>query len=261
MIDLYLVRSALRDLTRTRNLIAAAVLVLAPGLLIWFLRLVALNRGGQFDYAAVYSLMSEKVVFGFVMVILSLVFCTSVVAQEVENKTIVYLLTRPIPRYRIITVKFVPALLVTLVTVWTALIIAAFSAYGLSHIGSSPLKHDLLLAPIGVLAYGTVFLLLTTLLHRPLIYGLLYAFGWETWVPNMPGSFQRLSLMAYLRVLAPHSTPEAAEADITSVLTPQTQDVISSHIAWVVMITTIVVAFALALYTFSVREYVPRDAE
>ncbi len=202
MIDLFLLKNALRDLMRPRKLLAAVFLILAPGLIILLLK--SLNGHKTLDKLANYGTMTEYVVFGFVMVILTVVFCTSVVAEEVENKTIVYMLTRPIPRFRILTVKFLPAIAVTLVTVWLALLVTGVAAYGPGGIRGTALARDLAIAPIGVLAYGSSFLLLSTLLDRPLIYGLLYTFGWETWVPNLPGNFQKLSLMAYLRVLAPH---------------------------------------------------------
>jgi ABC-2 type transport system permease protein len=259
MIDLYLFRNAIRDLTRPKKMLAALLLVIAPALIVVLLKLHSGHR--HLDKLADYGMMSEKVVFGFVMVILAVVFCTSVVAQEVEDKTIVYLLTRPVPRFRILTVKFLPAILVTLVTVWLALILTGIAAFGPTHLAGTPLARDLAIAPIGVMAYGAVFLLLATVVNRPLIYGLLYTFGWETWVPNLPGNFQKLSLMAYLRVLAPHGDTTADEVDITQVLTNVSQDSITSHLAWIVLISVIVIAFALALVAFSTREYVPRDAE
>jgi ABC-2 type transport system permease protein len=259
MIDLYLLKNSMRGLTRPKKMISALVLIIAPCLIVLLTK--AFKGEGTFNANNIYNLMSEKIVFGFVMVILAVVFCTSAVAEEVENKTIVYLLTRPIPRFRILTVKFLPAIAVTLVTVWLSLILTALAAFGPIGVRHSTLGHDLAIAPIGVLAYGAVFLLLATLLHRPLIYGLLYTFGWETWVPNMPGSFQRLSLMAYLRVLAPHSTPDPEEMDITQALSTLSTDTISTRIAWAVLICVIVIAFALALVAFSTREYVPRDAE
>ena len=259
MIDLFLLKNAMRDMTRPKKLIAAIILVAGPAILTLLLK--TFRPEGAFSPAAVYDVMSEKVILGFVMVILSVVFCTSVVAQEVEDKTIVYILTRPVPRYRILTVKFLPALFVTLGTVWISLIAAAVAAYGFTGLGHSHLGRDLQIAPIGVMAYSCCFLLLATLLNRPLIYGLLYAFGWETWVPNMPGSFQKLSLMAYLRVLAPHASPDPEDVDLTQAIQNITQDEISTRMAWMVLISVTVIAFSAALVFFSRREYVPRDAE
>lgn len=259
MIDLYLLRNAFRDLARPRKLLAALALVAAPALIVVLLKAFKGHR--HIDALSNYGLMSEKVVFGFVMVILAVVFCTSVVAQEVEDKTIVYLLTRPIPRFRILTVKFLPALLATLVTVWLALLLTGIASFGLSGLRGTPLGRDLAIAPIGVLAYGSVFLLLSTLVNRPLIYGLLYTFGWETWVPNLPGNFQKLSLMAYLRVLAPHLNETPDEVDFTQALSNLSQETISKHLAWTVLISVIIISFGLSLYAFSTREYVPRDAE
>ncbi len=47
-----------------------------------------------------------------------------------------------------------------------------------------------------------------------LLLGLLFAFGWEWWVPNIPGDFAKLSLMAYIRVLAPHPQPLSQMRDL-----------------------------------------------
>ncbi len=259
MIDIFLLRNALRDLARPKKLFAAMILILGPAAIVLLLRMF--NAGGHFDSDGIYSVMGEKVVFGFVMVILSVVFCTSVVAQEVEDKTISYLLTRPVPRFRILIVKFIPALIVTLITVWIALLVTGICSYGVSGLHGSPVGRDMAIAPIGVVAYGTVFLLLSTIFNRPLIIGLIYTFGWETWVPYLPGSFQRLSLMSYLRVLAPHSSVGQDDVELSTAITAINQDSITNHMAWAVLITVSIVAFGVALYAFSTREYVSRDVE
>ena len=71
------------------------------------------------------------------------------------------------------------------------------------------LLRDLAILPIGALAYGSLFVFLATFIRWALLLGLLFAFGWESWVPSLPGDFARISLMAYLRALAPHPQPQA----------------------------------------------------
>ena len=186
--------------------------------------------------------------------LLACVFGTSVVSQEMEQQTIVYLLTRPVPRWRILLAKFLATLLATILAVWLASLLLALGVRGLHHWGQLSLGHDLLFLALGSLAYVGFFLLLGTLLHRPLLFGLLYVFGIESWLPNLPGSFKMLSLMAYLWVLAPHSrtaAPEPANPFLaTAALTPT--------LAWCVVIGVIVTSVAGALIAFSTREYVPQ---
>lgn len=262
MSDLYLFRNALKDLMRFKKIAASVVLIALPVVLALIWR--ATTTAAHFQPTVVYNTLSAGLVFGFSLVILSVVFGTGVIAQEIEQKTIVYLLTRPIPRWRIVLVKFVAAVIVTTLTVWIASILLALVVYGPGGLAGSQLGRDLLILPIGALAYTALFLLLATLLNRPLVYGLLFAFGWETWVPNMPGNFQKLSLMAYLRVLAPHPKPEqeTQTVDFSSLLSSFNPETISSSLAWKVLIGVILVALAAALVLFSTREYVPReDAE
>jgi len=254
MSDLYIFRTALKDLLRPKKVIAASALIAIPTLLAALWRINA----SDFNPDATYNALTSLLVFGFLLVILSVVFSTGVITQEIEQKTIVYLLTRPVPRWRIILMKFGAAVVAITLTVWAAALAVALVTFGPGGLGESRLAQDLPILLIGALAYGAVFLLLATFLNRPLMLGLFFAFGWESWVPNLPGHFQKLSLMAYLRHLAPHPQPQTAPrgmSDLFRVLNPD----ISDAMAWFVLLGVIVVALAAALTIFSTNEYVPRD--
>jgi hypothetical protein len=128
-----------------------------------------------------------------------------------------------------------------------------------SRTGVAQLPRDLLVLPIGAVAYGAVFLLLATMMNRSLIVGLLFAFGWESWVPMMPGSFKLVSLMTYLRALAPHARPESASTELTSLFAAANPEAVPSFLAWWVLPIVTVVALGAAAVIFSLREYVPKD--
>ena len=81
----------------------------------------------------------------------------------------------------------------------------------------------------------------------------------DLWVPSMPGNFQKLSLMSYLQVLAPHERVEN-QMNSGSILAQVTEQVvITSSQAWTTLSLVAVIAIGVALYLFSVREYVPRE--
>src|SRR5689334_14795575 len=103
MIDLYLFRTALRDLLRPKRLLVAIGMSLMPAALALFWRYGAHD---EFDPQMIYNTLAGAVVFGFLLVILAVVFGTGVISQEIEQKTIVYLLTRPVARWRIALMKF-----------------------------------------------------------------------------------------------------------------------------------------------------------
>ena len=45
------------------------------------------------------------------------------------------------------------------------------------------------------------------MLKRPLVVGLVFAFGWEQFALIMPGYVRRFTLMYYLQSLVPHAMP------------------------------------------------------
>lgn len=255
-----LIANTVKDLLGVRKVVAAAILVALPAVIALIWRAAA--RSG-FDAETAYNMLSAGLVFGFTLVILSVVYGTGVIAQDVEQKTIVYLLTHAVPRWRILLIKLLAALVATTLTVWIASFFLALVTFGPAHFIHSRLGRDLAILPVGALAYSCLFLLLATLVSRwALIFGLLFAFGWESWVPNLPGDFGKISVMAYLHALAPHPQPSSDTVDIgnifSSMLNPAT---ISTHMAWTVLICLIVCCLGASLLVFSTKEYAPRDAE
>jgi ABC-2 type transport system permease protein len=256
MSDLYIYRNTLRDLLRPKKLVAVALLVALPALVALLLHIKPPHDTTQQEF---YDNITIYLVYNFVLVILSVIFGTGVITEEVEQKTIVYLLTRPVPRWRILLMKYAATVTMTTLTVWLAAFCLALATVGPQELTHCGLPRDVGMLLVGALAYGGLFLLVATLVDRPLVFGLLYAFGWETWVPNLPGNFKYLSLMAYLRVLAPHSGADAAPQTANPFVAAVSTEIITGRVATLALLGVIVGALAAALAIFSVREYVPRE--
>ena len=260
--DLLLFRSALRDAIRPRRLAIALLVTLLPPLvgLIWRL----LTPAADFAPDAVYDSLVPGLIFSFSLTILSVVYGTGVVSQELEQRTIVYLLTRPLPRWRILLARFAASLLVVMLITTASVVLLALIVYGPKAFSEAGVGPDIRALLIGAFAYGALFLLLGAALPRPLIYGLLFVFGWETWVPALPGAFARISVMSYLRVLSSREigggqqTGDAGGNFLLAFSTPPEMD-ISQKQAWVILVLTGVFALLAALLAFSRREYAPRD--
>jgi len=266
MTDLLLMRTALREFLRPRRLLIAALLaLLAPGIaLLWR----ALTPAADFDPAEVYDSLVVPMVFSFALTILAVVNGTGVVSQEIEGRTIVYLLTRPLPRWRILLARFLAALTVVAAVPLLSATLLALVVFGPAGLAQAGLGADLSALAMGALAYGSFFLLLGAAVPRPLTWGLLLVFGWETWAPLLPGSFARLSIMSHLRALASREVTAAADAGsqgggnlLLSFSRPPQVDIPVST-AWTVLLTLSAACLLTALVVFSIREYVPReDAE
>ncbi len=264
MPDLLLFRLALLDLVRPKRLAASAPLVLLPAVLAVLWKAAAAARERPFEAEIAYNTLAGGMIFGFILVILAVLFGTGVVAQEVEQRTIVFLLTRPLPRARILLARFLGAFVGITLTVWLSTLLLGAAVFGVSGLSNSIVLRDLGYLPVGALAYGGLSTLLGAALNRPMIFGLFFAFGWESWIPILPGAFQKMSIMTYLRALVPHEAEdESATGGIMERLLARLgPDPIPPETAGWVLAATIVITLGLAMFIFSSREYAPReDAE
>lgn len=190
----------------------------------------------------------------------SAIFTTAIVTQEVEQKTIVYLLTRPIARWKLLLVRYGASVLVVGLLGIVAAVFTSLGAYhGLG--GNDLLGSDIKALLIGAVAYGAVFLFVSLLFNRALIICLLYAFGWEASMPNMPGGMSRLSIFSYLQAMAEH--PSEGGKKGLAILTGQLGDAaITRNEAYTTLGVLVVVMLGLSAWWFTHFEYVPReDAE
>jgi hypothetical protein len=70
------------------------------------------------------------------------------------------------------------------------------------------LMVDLGMLAAGLAAYGAVFAFVGARLKRPLVVGLVFAFGWEPGVLLFPGYLKQLTVAYYLQALVPHAMPD-----------------------------------------------------
>ena len=70
------------------------------------------------------------------------------------------------------------------------------------------LAADLGMLAVGLASYGAVFALVGTRLKRPLVAGLVFAFGWEPAVLLFPGYLKRLTVAYYMQALVTHEMPQ-----------------------------------------------------
>ena len=138
----------------------------------------------------------------FIVPVLGVFYGTSLIADEVDDKTITYLFTRPIRRGSVLVGKYLAYLVCTTLVVLPRYTLVYFL---LVPFGEVPASFRWLLADLGLLAlglavYGALFALVGTVLKRPLVVGLVFAFGWEQVALVMPGYLRRFTLAHYLQV-------------------------------------------------------------
>jgi ABC-2 type transport system permease protein len=206
-----------------------------------------------------YSNVALMLVFRM-LALISAIFTTAIVSQEVEQRTIVYLLTRPIPRWRLLLIRYAASVIVVGFVGLFAITTTSFGAFG--GITNNPLFwNDVQAIIVGAVAYGALFLLFSLLFNRAMLVCLLFAFGWETAVPNMRGFMDQLSIVSHLQAISQHPQPD--DPNLLQFLQGTLgTNTISAQSAFGVMGIFTVVLLGICAWWFSHFEYVPReDAE
>lgn len=193
----------------------------------------------------------------FVIPVLGAFYGTSLISDEVEDRTITYLFTRPVPRGAIIIGKYLAYLVCTSLVVLpsvTAVYLLITPISG-GNIGGTFLQllTDLGLLALGLGVYGAVFALIGALVPRPLVAGLLLIFGWEQVALLVPGYLRSFTVAHYLQSLVPHSMPQDDTVSAIQSLFAEPPSPASSLASLAVIL---VVSLWLAARTVERKEYV-----
>ena len=137
-----------------------------------------------------------------VLPVIALIVGTGVLGSEVDDGTIVHILTKPLPRRDIILAKLGVAVGVTAVTTAVPLFIAGALA------DSVRLGIGLAVgAVVGTCAYSAFFLLLSLLTRRPVLVGLAYILVWEGLLGRFVSGTRVLSIEQYVITIADKIAP------------------------------------------------------
>jgi ABC-2 type transport system permease protein len=130
-----------------------------------------------------------------VLPLTALMFGTSVLGDELEDGTVIYLLTKPLERWRILLPKILAAWLLT----WLLAVVAVVSStlVVMGGDGGSIIVAFTVATAVGSLAYTSVFVLLSIVTSRALIAGLVFVFIWEGAVSGIFEGVRYLSIRHY----------------------------------------------------------------
>jgi ABC-type transport system involved in multi-copper enzyme maturation permease subunit len=165
----------------------------------------------------IFGVMIWMLFLRFIVPVLGVFYGTALMADEVEDKTITYLFTRPIPRGAVLLGKFLAYLACTFLVVLPSVMIVYFLLVPFSELPATfgNLLVDLGLLALGLAVYGGVFAFVGAYFKRPLVIGLIFAFGWEQVVLALPGYLKQFTIAYYLQGLVPHAMPSDG---VTSIL-------------------------------------------
>ncbi len=148
----------------------------------------------------------------------SLILASAAVAEEVEDRTLTYLFTRPMPRPALLLGRWAAITLVLVVlfaaSTW-AFVAAASTARGEGPAIGEGVAGPLLAGVLaGVCAYGALAASLGAFVKHPIVVGLAYAFAVEGFLANLPGRNQLLTVQYHVRsLIAAHGSPLWSKAE------------------------------------------------
>jgi ABC-2 type transport system permease protein len=184
----------------------AYLLMALPGVLILLCILVRLLAGEDND-------ITVGILGGFALStlvpLLGLIAGTGAIGPEIDDGSIVYLLSKPLSRHSIAGTK--AAVAATVVTVFAALPVLVA---GLVLAGTSDglAAGYFLGALVAGLAYATLFLLLAVVTRHAVVIGLIYALIWESLVGSYVPGAQALSIQQWSLALSAKVVGSRADA-------------------------------------------------
>ena len=166
-------------------------------------------NGVPVDGASIFGMMIWVFFLRFIVPVLGVFYGTSLIADEIEDRTITYLFTRPIRRGAVLVGKYLAYLVCTTLVVLPSVVLVYFLLVPLGQVARTFMSFaaDLGLLALGLAAYGALFALVGAALKRPLVSGLVFVFGWEQVALLVPGYFRRFTVAHYVQALVPHAMP------------------------------------------------------
>jgi ABC-2 type transport system permease protein len=253
----FLFTAALKEYFRIRRMAIWIIIVVALFGLAKAYLFVTPGQSTQDAYVNLTGIMVYRV-----LALAAAIFGTAVVAQEIEQKTIVYLVTRPIPRPTLILCRLAATAAVVFIVGFVAALSVSLAIYGGRAFSNDILWRDVPALFLGACAYSAVFVFFSLLMNRSMLINLFFTFGWELFIPNLPGDAHRLSVFSYLKAIAQRPATEDPSSPLGFFSGQVGPDVVSKQTGYVTILFIIVGAAGLAAWWFKNFEYLPReDAE
>ena len=207
-----------RQSIRSKKTIFMLILALLPVLLAVTYRIVGRDVSASEPFSRVVRMDPEQILpiimpffLQFLSVLSALFYGTALVADEIDNRTIIYLFTRPIRKYWIILGKFaaylaevflilIPPMVLTFLVIVVGSGASSHFAASLSLFGK-----QFGATMLALVVYGAIFTFFGIWWKHPVLFGLLFAFGWEKMAIVAPGVVRKFSVIHYLMSLLPQS--------------------------------------------------------
>ncbi|WP_190129867.1 ABC transporter permease subunit [Streptomyces mashuensis] len=182
----------------------AAILFALPALLLVLCVAVRMLTGADDDTA-------RTVLGGFAVAtmvpLIGVIAGTGAIGPEIDDGSVVYLLSKPVPRPTVIVTKLLVAIGVSVTFSALPTLMAGFLLNGNSQ---NLAVAYALAAAVASVAYSAVFLLLGTVTRHAVIAGLVYALVWESLLGGLISGARTLSVKEWALAVAERTAADGA---------------------------------------------------
>jgi ABC-2 type transport system permease protein len=165
-----------RQLFARRRIYLALGFSVLPLLFTVFFKFAAEDGDGvRFSF---FSMLNREIIIGTLVPLAAAVFGTTAFGGELDDGTLVYLLVKPIRRWRIALSKYVVAALSTVAVMLVAMMLPWLALRG-AQVSTDALVGFVAGGAVGAVLYCALFLLLGLVSRRALVLSLLYVVAFE----------------------------------------------------------------------------------
>ena len=201
---------ALRQAVTRRKIALLIILSLLP------LGLAVILDSTAAEGGTLIGAVLGELVISVTLPITVMVLATGAFGNEVEDRTLSLLTTKPVPRWTIVLAKF--AATVVVAAPLMAVVAAVITTMDPDGAGNAPLAAAIGVV-VGVMAYASAFTWLGLLTTRALGFGLVYVLLWEALITRFLSGTHYLSIRSYIFGTA-HGINDVFGEDLTIAMTP-----------------------------------------
>ena len=252
---------SVREMARRRRLISLGLLNLLPVLAVLAVRLFF--RDEPVTPHQQLAALTHDVIIPFLSPVMGMAVGASAIGEQVEEGTIVYPWTRPIRRRaiyvgRLVAAQTVAAMLLCFSLMLCFMIMASNGPDVISFAFIKLYLGTFGIILLGAFSYTSLFAAFGTWVKKPVLPAMIFAFGWENLVTNIPARVQELSLRFHLQNLV--DRPQVADtSDLPGLLgalltTAFKRDPVSPLKSITVLIVTGIVAAVIGIWLLRHKE-------
>jgi len=216
---LWLAWFSFREMVRRRRFLSLALINLLPVMVVLAIRIWFPSEGitAQMQLTS----LTHDTFIPFLIPIAAMAMGIPAIGEQIEDGTIVFTWTRPVKRWAIYLGRLFAAQVVSAVLMSGSLVLCfmIMVSQGLDVITFEFLKLyvvTFMIIGLGAFTYSALFAAMGTFFKKPVLPAILFAFGWENLVTNIPARVQELSLRFHLQNLV--ERPPAAPDDLPGLL-------------------------------------------